>query len=900
MLRNFIALFCIISIHTFAQNQAANWYFGKNSGIHFDSSTNTVTPVFNGKINTLEGCTSISDNSGHLLFYTDGITVWNKNHEIMVNGFWLYGNPSSSQSAIIVPKPNHPNIYYIFTVDHYGGPSEPSKGLNYSEVDLSLDGGLGAVTSKNINLLSNSTEKVTAVLKDCRDKSIWVLSYASKDGTSDVFDTFHAFEITDAGVNTNSVKSTLSKQVLDRRGYLKLSPDGLKLACANSYDGLDLYDFDISTGLISNHTPLILPGIRSAYGVEFSPNSELLYTQTSNILPDFADINDPNIHNSQLVQFDIYAANVAGSVTIIDNRKLYRGALQMGPNGKIYRALSASYNTGLPYLGVINEPNKRGLACDYVHDAIDLSPSFSTQGLPPFISSFFNKQIDIIKNGKQNTSLSLCEGETYTLQADPISGATYSWFKNNTPLPETGHKLPVYDSGYYEVIVSPNNGECDIEGAASVIFNPNPTALDMTLLQCEDDLVFDGKSIFNLNEAINDLTGNATDVSVKFYLDAARTNQILDQDKFVNTSNPQTIYTSVVNDNTTCISFSELTLEVSNTNIKSGQLFSCDDDGIEDGYYIFNLKDADAFILDGSSIGLDITYYETYEDALLEQNPLTDQYQNLTPYSQIIFARAENANNCYGINEIELKVQEPFTFLDDSTTYYCLNRYPEKIAIDAGLTSNNSSDYSYLWSTGESTYSIDINAAGIYSVTLTNLLGCERTRSITVEASNIATINHVEVKDARENNVVSIMVTGESTYQYQLTNTNNNFSTDYQDSNVFENVHPGLYTVSVKDVKNDCGTTNELISVIGFPKFFTPNNDGINDTWQVYGVSEAFQANTKILIFNRYGKLLKELHPLGEGWNGTFKGEKLPHDDYWFSVKLADGRLFKNHFTLKP
>ena len=103
----------------------------------------------------------------------------------------------------------------------------------------------------------------------------------------------------------------------------------------------------------------------------------------------------------------------------------------------------------------------------------------------------------------------------------------------------------------------------------------------------------------------------------------------------------------------------------------------------------------------------------------------------------------------------------------------------------------------------------------------------------------------------------------------------------------------------MRDIKNDCGIVNEGVSVIGFPKFFTPNNDGFNDTWQVYGVSNQFQSNTKILIFNRFGKLIKELDPSGIGWDGTFNGNALPSDDYWFSVQLEDGRIFKNHFTLK-
>ena len=122
---------------------------------------------------------------------------------------------------------------------------------------------------------------------------------------------------------------------------------------------------------------------------------------------------------------------------------------------------------------------------------------------------------------------------------------------------------------------------------------------------------------------------------------------------------------------------------------------------------------------------------------------------------------------------------------------------------------------------------------------------------------------------------------------------------NFQSNNILNNVYPGIYTLAVRDIKNNCGIVEQLISVIGFPQYFTPNNDGYHDTWQVLGVSIQFQPQTKIKIFNRYGKLLKELSPIGAGWDGTFNGKVLPNDDYWFSAKLQDGREFISHFTLK-
>src|SRR5690606_10064531 len=155
------------------------------------------------------------------------------------------------------------------------------------------------------------------------------------------------------------------------------------------------------------------------------------------------------------------------------------------------------------------------------------------------------------------------------------------------------------------------------------------------------------------------------------------------------------------------------------------------------------------------------------------------------------------------------------------------------------------------------------------------------------------------ITDVSENNTVTVLVTGDGLYQYALYDADNNVYKPYQESPIFDGIYPGFYQVYVKDVENNCGIVNNAISVIGYPKFFTPNNDGVNDTWQLIGISDRFQPNTNITIYDRFGKLVKQLDPLGDGWNGLFNGERLPTDDYWFSVTLQDGRIFKNHFTLK-
>ena len=1280
-----LILSLFISLNVVGQGEASNWYFGENAGMQFDLATGNTTTLNDGQLSTNEGCSTISDANGNLLFYSDGITVWNRNHQVMPNGNGLFGDPSSTQSALVVPKPEDPDIYYIFTIDVRFGAQ--LNGFNFSVIDMSLDGGLGDVIDKNMPLLSSSSEKISAVLKDCVKKSIWVITFASLNGDTNIYNTFHAFEVNNSGVNTTAVISTFNTNINDARGYLKLSPDGTKLVNANMSGGLFLYDFDENTGVVTNEQQLIINSQSNApYGVEFSPNSQILYVHSSNDSGGAA-IN----HSSVLTQFNLAIADIQASEFELDGRQLYRGGLQLGPNGKIYRALSATYTQGLPFLGVINNPNNIGAAANYQHDAISLSPNLSSQGFPPFIQSIFNTEIDIIRNGLSVTNLLLCDGDTYMLIADDIVGATYSWTLDGNPLAEIGTNLVVTQAGVYQVFIDPNNGDCAIEGEATVsyftppianqpaninvcdddndsffmfdftvdvdvqvlgaqdpstfsvhyfesqidadsnineivmpyqnltnsqemfarinndgfidcfdttsffieifdtpianqptnvnicddnndglfmfdftvdvdaqvldtqnssifsvhyfesqidadnntneivmpyqnidnpqeifvriennsftdcfdttsffievfdtptanqptniiicdddndglfifdftvdvnaqvlgsqepstfgihyfeyqadadnfvneitmpyqnisnpqeifvlihnngnetcfdttsffieifdtptitpftdyqfcddtsdgdnmngqttvdlleidalvlgnqdpllynityhssqfdansgaaalpftyyntipnlevifvrienitntdcydtmvfdlIVNVAPETFNTTLFQCDEDGNVDGFTTFNLTEANGILTGGIVDRSTKFFLSLAAaqaTVNEIDGNAYGNITNPQTIHVQVINDNTGCFNFAELILEVSTTNAFDASLFTCDDDGIEDGFYTFNLSDADVDVLNGLTTDLTINYYETYNDALLEQNPLPLSYVNIIPYSHSVFVRVEDDNACFGINQVQLTVFEIPDIEIEEQLFYCLNVFPQTITLNSGLINNLSTDFTYLWTTGETSSEIQINQTGTYSVTVTNVNGCSKERTITVLPSNIATIASIEVTDTTQNNTITVTVSGEGIYVFALDNSNGS----YQESNFFDNVAPRLHTVYVKDTKNNCGIVEKIVSVIGFPLFFTPNNDSYNDTWQVYGLSSQFQPNSIIYIYDRYGKLLKQLDPSGPGWDGTFNGKRLPNSDYWFHVTLEDGRTFRSHFTLK-
>ncbi|GAA0728656.1 T9SS C-terminal target domain-containing protein [Aquimarina litoralis] len=1137
-----------MSISLFGQGEANNWYFGQNAGISF--STTPPTPLTDGRINTLEGCTTISDATGNLLFYTDGRTVWDRNGGIMPNanynaGNGLLGDPSSTSSALIVPQPNTPNRYIIFAVDephHENAATYPDRntgfstneddgfnnGFTYSIVDMSLNGGMGDVINaqKNIPLITYDTsnnqesaykcsEKITAVKSDDCD-SFWVITH--------FIDTYYAFSVDQTGVNTTPVTSQVGVTVpisgyrRNALGYLKASPEGDKLAVVHfglaTITGGDgpgkvlLYDFDNSTGIVSNEIELYDGD--APYGIEFSQSGERLYTTIGE--------GDGGFGDAFLVQFDLTLPNnqIAASGTRILNENgqnasnFSAGALQLGPDGRIYRALF-DFDSGTGnYLGVIENPEEIATNVIYRDRGILVNVDAnrgSRIGLPPFIQSIFAQTIDIINSGDpNNVNLVLCDGDTFRLEYQDIPTATYAWFVDDVQIPNNTFFLDITTSGNYRLEVDLNDGSCPSIGVANAMFfevpivqnipvdenicdnnndgitdldlsiynteilgsqDPNqfqiryfrsiadadaninelsqnftteanpqtiairieniqntdcyntasfqveifdtptafpanpivscdnaddgddtngmitydlttanndiygsqstadftltyhttlidaqdntnpivdptnavlsntlpavyarlennlntacfdifeisvsinllPVANNTSLSQCDEYLnTNDGITLFNLNQAIDQITGGTSDRSVLFFEDITSANSgtpsIVNTDTYQNTSANQQLFTRVIDDVTGCFRISTLDLLVSTTSSNDATLTLCDDDGIEDGFREFDLTEADVQVLSGiGNPNLSVAYYETIENALSETNAISI-YTNTTPGTQgqdVVYARVEdNLNQCFGINEVTLFVNPLPDIEESAEAFLCEGT---TITIDSGLVFGNPNDFDYLWSpTGETTESISVSQADIYVLTMTNRsTGCSKDRTITVtESSPAIIIQPIEINDASDNNTVTINVEGTGDYEYAIAFNGSNIRT-YQDSPTFTDVPPGFHTVYVRD-KNGCGPeTTQDISVVGFPKYFTPNGDGVNETWNVEGISAQVLGNSIIYIFDRSGKLLKQLVPSGNGWDGTYSGALMPSSEYWFRVELDDGRIRKGSFSL--
>ncbi|GAA0741481.1 T9SS type B sorting domain-containing protein [Gaetbulibacter jejuensis] len=287
------------------------------------------------------------------------------------------------------------------------------------------------------------------------------------------------------------------------------------------------------------------------------------------------------------------------------------------------------------------------------------------------------------------------------------------------------------------------------------------------------------------------------------------------------------------------------------------------------------------------------SYFLTHSDA---ENFDEDGYianpdiYEYTLDQHIIYVRVDSSDNCYQIAEISLEFGEtPIIPIEDILSI-CENE--AYITINAGEGFN-----SYLWSNGETTQSISLtyDDIGSYWVTVEKDYGsyiCNSTKEFEVLPSNAAIITSIEIQDwTSNNNTITVILSDTSIgdYEYSLDNIN------FQDNNVFTNLTPGEYIVYVRD-KYGCGLTMEEAYIINYPKFFTPNNDGINDYWYINNYY--IEPSMTIKIFDRYGKFLKHLNATSR-WDGTYNGKLMPTNDYWFVVTRENGKTYKGHFTLK-
>ena len=455
-----------------AQKQYNQWYFGQNAGLNFNSGS--PVPISNSALSTTEGSASIaSATTGKLMFYTDGTYAYDTTNSVMSNSVsGMGGNISTTQSALIVPMPDSSTQYYVFTADaQVGLNSHGTKGISYNIIDMRLNGGLGNLTVVHQLLLTPATEKLTG-MANC-DGTYWVLCHQWNTNN------FYAYHITSSGISAPVISSTGiindstgNTGYGETMGYMKFSPDGKKLAVAIGSDinTVQVFDFNSSTGVVSNpfsDTHFAKNPLAEPYGLSFSPDNSKLYVSYAG---------EPSL----IYQYNLQAGDstaIVNSRTVVGSYEYYFGALQIGPDNKLY---VDRYE--VDSIDVIENPNALGTACNYVPNFLYLGsyPIFTELGLPNNMWPASGTALSV-----SPSSPFVCSGQGVELVAG--SSGNYTWS------PATGLSATTGDS----VLANPTatttytvtGGSCPGSDTVVVTINPAPNVPNITISVTGDSLI---------------------------------------------------------------------------------------------------------------------------------------------------------------------------------------------------------------------------------------------------------------------------------------------------------------------------------------------------------------------------------------------------------------------------
>jgi gliding motility-associated-like protein len=877
----FTLVFLFAITFAFSQQETTNWYFGKNAGIKFVNGQLIFQP---GKSEVIEGTAVMSDSAGNLLFYTNGITVWDKTHSVMEDGTGLYaGSGSSTQAALIVPHPGNHNQFYIFTSyeDNVAYPFF----FHYSVVDISLNNGNGKVIEKNTRLFTGYGQEKVAGIKHKNGKDFWVVTNKwLQQG-------YQVFQINERGLNRNPVHQVVGKvpEYYDLRGYMKFSPDGRKLAVSFPTTHVEVYDFDASTGQITN--PIKIPKYTSQYscgpyGIEFSCDSKLIY---------ISEVNDcVEVDGFSLLQYNISSSNeetIKQSRVILEESakgvKETAGALQMGPDGKIYIAFVNS-----EYIGAIQKPGVSGKGCGYVKKFFKLpGEARSLAGLPNFVQSYFNAPADF--GFSNNCNDKNVQFKVLSAAHDSVKwnfGDAMSGVNNRSVLPSPSHQYSKPGNYSVELIVFGNCRTDTIVKLVQAGGKPGIFGTD-TSICANDSMVLitpdEAQSIKWQNGSPDKqfVVKNGGQYSVQIQI-----GQCSFADT-INVSEKPLPVLSDVRDTAVCKEKFPLVIGDSIAGTKylwgngstaaylsvvtpgSYQLMAQKDGCTAEKTIEVKQLPAPAFSLgndtsfcQGSSLQIqqgsaDFSY--RWQDGL---TGLARTFSQPGLYAVI----AENNFGCVTKDSILISIRPLPVFDLGSDTTLCDSG---KLDIDLfGLGD------SYIWQNNSTGPDFTVMQAGLYHVTVSKN-GCTKKDSITVFTAQKPSPDlgpDLEICPGAE-----LRLNPGSSGQLVWDNGTT--------ASTLLVTKAGVYTVTAT---NSCGSSSDRIVIndgaceVYIPNAFTPNGDGKNDTFKPTGVSQPEEFEMR--IFSRWGELIFRTRSLAEGWNGISKGELLPAGNYVYTFKYRN------------
>jgi gliding motility-associated-like protein len=837
-----------------AQKQNNQWRFGNNAGIDFNTSPPTYLTV--NTIQTPEGSASVADrNTGALLFYTDGVTVWNALDQVMPNGTGLLGGDSillsSSTAAVIIPKPGSNNLYYIVTIDELGF---PSNGVRYSMVDMTLNGGLGDIipAQKNILLFQTNTERLE-VVPAATCQQFWIV-------THDMDSSFYAFLLTPAGFQPTPVISKLGDNAT-HFGQLKVSPQFNKLVCGNFFNfDIELYDFNNATGVVSNPIIWNSPSQATNYGFEFSPNGKLLY------LTD----------NSQIYQYDLNqttAATIAASafpVVTSPNPFAYYAGLQLGPDGKIYAHPQC--------IDIINNPDQIGAGCNYQTFPFFGDPCSGGYCFPKIVYNEFSGIVNVpALNVTACNSYTAPWGTVYTqsgVYSDTVStvnfcdsvktlNLTISATVVTPPIVTTAcssYTAPwgsVYtQSGIYTDTLTTTNG-CDSIVSVNLTISGTLNAPLITASACSSYTSPWG-TLYTQSGFYSDTLSSVNGCDSIVTLNLTVTGTILAPPVTVNACN---FYTA-----------------------PWGTVYN------QSGSYsdtLTSINGCDSIVRINLSI---------FSDVIAPPVTATSCGSYIAPWG-IIYNQSGSyidtlttANGCDSILSLNLTINTNPTLNTVALPDTC----EKEVGSITAAASGGSGNYTYAWSNGSTGASLVNVAGGLYTVTVTDINGCTALQQLVVPDIPPAIVNITASSLAiLEGDSVQLNATGALSY---LWTPSTGLSCATCPSPMASPPQTTTYLLTGTDA-NGCTASRSITigvdircATLFVPSIFSPNGTGPKRNEQLCVLNDCI-TELEFAVYNRWGQLIFETKDPQQCWDGTKDGRELPTGVYTYRlfVKLLNG-----------
>ncbi len=827
------------------------WIFGRGSGLDFNSDP--PVPV-RSAIMSGEGCASVCDAEGRLLFYTEGSYVWNRNNDTMPNGrdltgLWPAGRSateSSVQGTVIVPIPGNSHKYYIFSLSAWtSGPPPGTEGkLYYSIVDMNLNNGMGDVepADKGRYLSATFTEEMTAVAGDhC---NVWLIMHAN-DGH------IRAYEINENGINPTPVESVFPNPTVAGQS-IKIAPNRKKIVAVDVT--LRLGDFNPATGQVSN--VITIPDYVSlAYSAEFSPDNTKLYTY--------------DFRADAIVQFDISSndpATILNSKTIITpagkNGNLY---FKLGPDNKIYFQ-GQRYNTGNNNISLsrINLPNAAGTACQYQLNAISLLDGTSVNlGLPNVVPVIDR---DTLLTRQSISAPPFATG--YLVEVIDATGWGYTWNDGTT-----GTQKTVSSGGKYWVVYY--TAPCVYHTDTFLVSFPCTLPEVETEASCRNE--YTGKAWVHRNP------GDTVSYRYTWRDSMRHVRSVSDTLQYV----PPGRYTLQIEteqcDTTLTIVIPEADLRVSFT--------------------------VDSIVCEGEEVAFK-NNSENYFSRFVwyfgdgDSSSLTEPvhiYKHPGSYEVMLSGAGEVCKDTVS----EIIVADPRL-----SVYFTKNR--DSVCLGEPVTFSHKMDSETIkhlsWQMGDSNafFSMDKRWAHAYDrpgAAYVRLLGIFRACPEDAFSDTVFVANLPEVDLGRDTSLClnGTMLTLENRYS-SLRSQRYLWSTG-DTSETLQVVHPGTYSLKVTDMQLGCSHTEVVVvkkdCYLDVPNVFTPNGDGTNDYFFPKPLLAKGIVRFSMKIFNRQGQLLFEtFRPDGRGWDGRYKGVDQPGGVYVYRIEVElRGRHVSEAYT---